>query len=440
MKTIYRCISLCMVMLLISLCIFAQHYNTETARKFTDLLEKGDYTGASQLLHANPPVDSAFWAGTWTKFTKNYGHITGEHSIKSDIFGKYDVVYRVVNTEKKTIKLNYTFENGQLTGFRYQPYDTANQHRERYAMAAYSRNFRFQSGLFSMSATVVEPKLNQDSLMVVMVHGSGSSDRDESIGGSKVFLDIAQGLATFGINSFRFDKRSYVYPEAFGNRSFTVYEEAIEDAVSAVNYCHDVLGYSYDNIFVLGHSLGGMLAPRIADSLGNHIGGIIIMSGNARPLQSLISDQMRYLYKRDGLSADEKKKLKMLDEQLANVDKLETGDAAKNTLALPFGIPASYWYDLKNYDQCKTAAALSIPIMVMQGGRDYQVTAKDFELWKKALKGKDNVSFWMFKKLNHLYVSGDEKSYPEEYEKPANVDFMAVEAIAGWLKEIVNKK
>lgn len=418
----------------------AQHKNSETARHFTDLLEQGSYTEASRLIRSSEPTDSAFWASAWTKFVKTYGHITSERSLNNDIFGKYDMVYRVVHTEKKTIKLNYSFENGQLTGFRYQPYDTANQHCEKYVMAAYSKKIRFQSGLFTMSAVVIEPKINQDSLIVVMVHGSGSSDRDESIGGSKVFLDLAQGLATFGINSFRFDKRSYVYPEAFGNRSFTVYEECIEDAVSAVNYCHDVLGYRYDKIFVLGHSLGGMLAPRIADSLENRIGGIFIMSGNARPLQVLISEQTEYLMKRNGkLTKSDKKRLTMMEELNANVEKLTTGDAATNTLALPFGLPASYWYDLKNYDQCKTAAALTVPIMIMQGGRDYQVTIKDFSLWKKALKGKENVSFWLFEKLNHLYVSGDEKSYPEEYEKPANVDFMAIEAIAGWLMHIKKK-
>ncbi|HOY38997.1 MAG TPA: alpha/beta fold hydrolase [Bacteroidales bacterium] len=418
------------------LCLFAQHKNSETARHFTDLLEKGNYTEASKLLQANPPTDSAFWANAWSKFIKNYGHITEERSLESDIFGKYDMVYRIVDTEKKTIKLNYSFENGNLTGFRYQVYDTANAHHAIYANPLFKeKKLRFQSGNFSMSAALLEPAVNKDSIIVIFVHGSGSTDRDESVGGSKVFLDLAQGLASYGIASFRFDKRSYVYPEAFSNRSFTVYDETVQDAVSAVDYCHHVLGYAYSNIFVLGHSLGGMLAPRIANSIATPVGGIIIFSGNARALQTLIGEQTEYLMKRNGkLTKEDKKRLVMMNELNNNVSKLQTGDAAKNTLALPSGLPASYWYDLKNYDQCKTAASLDIPILVMQGGRDYQVTTEDFLLWKKALKGKANASFMLFNKLNHLYVAGESKSYPEEYEKPGNVDKSAIEAISDWLK------
>ncbi|MDD3732248.1 MAG: alpha/beta hydrolase, partial [candidate division Zixibacteria bacterium] len=103
---------------------------------------------------------------------------------------------------------------------------------------------------------------------------------------------------------------------------------------------------------------------------------------------------------------------------------------------LPLGIPSGYWLDLKNYDQVRTARQLPQPLLILQGERDYQVTMQDFNGWKKGMKGKNNVTFKSYPKLNHLFMSGEGKSTPDEYMQPGHVDKEVLVDIAGWIKNL----
>ena len=100
---------------------------------------------------------------------------------------------------------------------------------------------------------------------VVLVQGSGPSDRDEAIGPNKPFRDIAQGLASNGIAVLRYDKRTLVYSERIVENlaEVIVQEETIDDALQAVALLREIEHIDADNIYVFGHSLGGLVAPRI---------------------------------------------------------------------------------------------------------------------------------------------------------------------------------
>lgn len=76
------------------------------------------------------------------------------------------------------------------------------------------------------------------------------------------------------------------------------------------------------------------------------------------------------------------------------------------------------------------ARRLELPLLLVQGGRDYQVPTAEFEEWKKELGGRDNVDFELFPDLNHLLISGSGPSTPQEYEKPGHVAEEVIEAIA----------
>src|SRR5581483_16663 len=130
---------------------------------------------------------------------------------------------------------------------------------------------------------------------VVLVHGSGPNDRDETIGPNKPFRDLAWGLAERGIAVLRYDKRTRVYPgKMAGNPTMTVREETTADAALAVALLRHHDRIDPKNVFVLGHSLGGTLAPRIAadDPL---LAGVIIMAGSTRPLLDVAREQLEYL-------------------------------------------------------------------------------------------------------------------------------------------------
>ncbi len=98
------------------------------------------------------------------------------------------------------------------------------------------------------------------------------------------------------------------------------------------------------------------------------------------------------------------------------------------------GIPAFFWRYLRDYDVVGTAAKLRMPVLILQGERDYQVTLEDFAGWKKGLAGRGNVTFKSYPALNHLFMTGKGKARPEEYEAPGHVAREVVDDIAAWVK------
>ena len=98
--------------------------------------------------------------------------------------------------------------------------------------------------------------------VAILVHGSGPQDRDESFGPNRPFRDLAAGLATKGIAVLRYDKRTKRYPESFADlKNPTVKEETVDDVSSAIEYLKYRPEIDGRRITVIGHSLGGMLAP-----------------------------------------------------------------------------------------------------------------------------------------------------------------------------------
>lgn len=96
-------------------------------------------------------------------------------------------------------------------------------------------------------------------------------------------------------------------------------------------------------------------------------------------------------------------------------------------------IPASYLADLKGYRPDVDIKSLNTPMLILQGERDYQVTMKEFLLWKSALQARRNVRFQTYPKLNHLFIAGEGKSRPEEYQMPGHVEEQVVADIASWI-------
>ncbi|HEX6162603.1 MAG TPA: alpha/beta fold hydrolase [Vicinamibacterales bacterium] len=267
---------------------------------------------------------------------------------------------------------------------------------------------------------------------VVLVHGSGPNDRDETVGSNKPFRDLAEGLASRGIAVLRYDKRTRAHAANVASLSaFTVKEEVVDDAVAAVKKLRDTRGIRPDRVFVLGHSLGAMLAPRIA-AADNTIAGLIIMAAPARPLEQAIVDQTRYLALLDGsISPEEQQAIDGALKLAADVAALKPDDPPITSTTI--SAPASYWLDLRGYDAPAAAARLTLPMLVLQGARDYQVTMEDFAAWRRAVGSRDNVTVKSYPALNHLFIAGSGASTPAEYLRAGHVDAAVVLDIAAWI-------
>jgi hypothetical protein len=267
---------------------------------------------------------------------------------------------------------------------------------------------------------------------VILVHGSGPNDRDETVEMNKPFKDLAWGLASNGIAVLRYDKRTKQYPQEVTAMldTFTVQEEVIDDAVAAVDLLYATGKIDTGKIFVLGHSLGGMLAPRIA-AADSRIAGLVILAGAARPLEDLMLEQYEYLASLDGkVDANEEVQL---DAVRQLIQKIKTLDIAPGEAVL--GASKAYWEDLAGYSPAEIAEGLTIPMLVLQGERDYQVTMVDYQIWAEALQGRGNVTLKSYADLNHLFFTGSGKATPDEYKQPGNVALAVVQDIITWVKD-----
>jgi dienelactone hydrolase len=296
------------------------------------------------------------------------------------------------------------------------------------------RDLTVGSGPLAVPGTLTLPATPGPHPAVVLLAGSGPMDRDETFGRNKPFNDLAWGLATRGIAVLRFDKVTYAHhAEIAGIAGFTADDEYLRPALAAVRLLRDEPGVDPDRVFVLGHSMGGTLAPRVG-AADPRLAGLVLLAGGVQPIQWATVRQLRYLHSLSpGAPGASAAILDTVERQARAVDR---PDLSAETPAgeLPFGVPAAYWLDLRGYDPAAVAAKLGRPILVLQGGRDYQVTVEDdLSRWRAALDGRPDVTIRVYDADNHLFFPGRGPSTPAEYEPVQHMDPAVVSDIAAWL-------
>ena len=271
---------------------------------------------------------------------------------------------------------------------------------------------------------------------VVLLQGSGSSDRDETVGNLKPFRDIAEGLAEQGVAVYRFDKRSYTYgAEMMANKQITLADEYLEDAVNAVQLLAGQERIDSDRIFVLGHSLGGNAVPAIARELEKapvKARGFIMMAASPRPLDELMREQYDFLYSLMPEVTEEQQAEK--DAIFAELDKLQDLDALTEDDTV-IGVYASYWKWLAAYDILQAAEEITEPVLLLQGEEDYQVTMVDFNIWKEAIGGRENWRMISYPGLTHVFMPGQKSEGSAVYARDGKVDARVIGDIAAFVTE-----
>jgi dienelactone hydrolase len=409
-----------------------------SALALIDLLKRGEWEKATANFDATMkkalPPDRM--KEIWESITKKVGPLNTVGASRTEHVSKYDVVVTACDFGKTKLDIRVVFDaDGKVTGFSVRPAKGDNK----YPPPAYAKPDSFAEqkltlgkGDTALPGVLTLPKGDGPFPAVVLVHGSGPHDPDETVGPNKPFRDLAWGLASKGVAVLRYEKRTHAHPTLAADK-ITVKEEVIDDALDAARLLHKTPKIDPKRVYVLGHSLGALMAPRIAEQEPK-LAGIVLWACPSRPLEDLILEQIHYIYSLEGKLSDEHRKdLEKLREQVRRVKdpRLKPDTPAEE---LPLGIAAPYWLALREYDQKATAAKLKLPVLILQGERDYQVTMTDFAGWKKTLAGKKNATLKSYPGLSHLFIKGEGKGTPKDYDKEGHVEEVVIDDVAKWVK------
>ncbi len=269
---------------------------------------------------------------------------------------------------------------------------------------------------------------------VVLVHGSGPSDKDERVMKLTPFKDIAEGLAKRGVASLRYDKRTFTYRKQLAKTSPTVREETIDDALLALDLLRQDARIDQSRIFLLGHSLGAMLAPRI-DAEGGNVRGLILLAATPYRLEDVVLRQLKQAGGKPPLRWIVGLEYKIFKKKFDGLYQMSDAEAKKKKFA---GNVTLYYF--KEMGQ-KTAADYLLesgkPVLLLQGARDFQVLADDdFQRLQALLAGRENTVFKLYPGLNHIFVpaiSDDILKATKEYSTERHIGDDVIGDIASFI-------
>lgn len=406
------------------------HFNNGTFQQAYDLYLN------DEIKSLTTPLDLQI---IWNGIINQYGDLIRIQSTRITQEQEYDIVFVTCEYDKLgLLDTRVVFDaNHSISGLQFVPTDVSDQYQPpQYADTNQftEQNVTVGEGTsWPLPGTLTVPTGEGPFPVVILVHGSGPNDRDETIGPNKPFKDLAWGLACQGIAVLRYEKRTKQYSQQIITdiENITVQEETIDDALAAIQLLQNTTLINPNQIFILGHSLGGMLAPRIGQQ-DNNISGLLLLAAPTRHLEDLMLEQTIYLAELDGnITTAEQTGINLTQEAW---EKIKSLNITPGEVIL--GASLNYWEDLSTYDQVATAKNLTIPLLILQGERDYQVSlTEDYTTWYQTFSDNPNITLQTYESLNHLFISGSGTPSNQEYNVPGNVAEQVIIDITDWIEQ-----
>ena len=427
---------------------FAESDLKAQAEADCDALLAGDFAAVAERFDENMAavLDADGLAQSWSAVAPLLGEYLGRGEAELTQQGDFTVAVLQARFANSKLKVQIAYDAaGRIGGMQMQPVapETSDAAEETGAWTEVELTVEADPA-YPLGATLCLPVGGDEALppVVVLVQGSGSSDRNEAILQNAPFKDLAHGLAELGVATLRYDKRTFIYPECAGDTGLDIdiRAEMLDDVNAAIALMRTDGRVDGSRIFVLGHSLGGMMVPAIAAE-NPDLAGAISMAGSLRRLWEIVYDQnQEAIAAYDAVELPEAQRA-VLDAQVAQIEAdMETFRGAISELAddaLLLGVPVRYWRSLEEYAGEHFIDELKLPLLILQGDADFQVYADvDYPLWQEALAGRDNVSFCLYEGLNHLMMPTQGLRDTTEYVTPSHVREDVIADIADFVNGI----
>ncbi|OYU96987.1 MAG: hypothetical protein CFE21_01475 [Bacteroidetes bacterium B1(2017)] len=379
-------------------------------------------------------MDEEKLMGFWDVLEMSNGQIisVAEPSITSK--DKLIISITPIEYERKKIGLKVVFNaKGEICGLfvaapnpQYQHPDYINP----YSFYEYKKTLARPN--FPLSGILTVPKKGIPFPLVIIVGDAGNTDKDLSIGSSKMYKDLAWGLADNGVAVFRYDRRRFSYPkEMAAQKNASLKEEYLNDLQFILQQLKTVHEIDSNHIFILGHGLGGYLLPYFEKNLKG-VQGYIGFSAPYSTYPELLLAQAKYLQAK--APAVEKV---YYEAQVKKAQNAVNPLLVKSKLdSFPDGFSSSLLASLNENSPAKIGSnLLAKRVLFIQGGRDFEVPPAELESWKSAAgtTSTQNWTFINYPKLNHIGIEGEGVSLPSEYEKPGNVPLDILLQIASFV-------
>jgi len=406
------------------------------ARRFLQLIRDGQFDAieAAADTPKYPRLTATRVQATWNGVVYTFGPYIKERHATVVPSSARVTVRLTCEFRDMGVDAYFSFDNqGRLVGLHFAP----NGDDIEYIPPPYADQTRFEeeeinvvSGRFVLPGMLTVPKRPGAHPAVVLVHGMGPIDQDESLYTRKPFKDLAWGLASRGVAVIRYEKRTHKYPEAADASNLDIDTETADDALAAADLLFRRSDIRKDRVFLFGHSLGAGAAPYIAGR-DPRLAGVIMFGAPARPLYETLVHQVRYTAGLDGNVSDAEQSI--INEIETMAGKLRDGTWQPGDMLTCH--PVEYWLGIDRMAPVKHAKASSAAILIIQGGRDFQVPDEEFEIWKRELAGRPNITLERLEALDHSMVAGEGPSSLEHYKHPGHVDSRLIELVAEWIHD-----
>jgi len=423
-------------LLLVPAMLSGQQENQKIAASaFLDAVIDRDWDRLQALSHVTlwDRAPREKWVEMVNSLEKTGGKILGHSFHSIDMNASYANIVHRMYFEKDSLAVRLVVDSLNLVGGFWLE---AVQREYRYPPPHYAHRDTFSEidvtigEVHPLPGTISIPDGEGPFPAVVLVHGSGPSDKDQTIAGNKMFRDIAWGLASRGIMVLRYDKRTKVYGKSMNLLELTVQEETIDDAVAALAVLRAHSDADTSRIILIGHSLGASVAPEIA-TLADGVKGLVMLAPIARPLELVVMDQLQYVAsQQDTLTQAEQIKL---NEELEKAARIHKGELDPKRRLL--NVPALWYYDLNKRDQKAFARDLGIPIFIARAEKDYQSPQMEHVLWQQYLEGIPDVVFRTYRNCYHLFIETDARPGPWNYQQEGHVSEVLIDDLVRWCSD-----